>query len=281
MCVLRLQDVGPSPVVALSTVSVYPEGTEAGFEYASTLGYDAVEIMVGVDQASQSFDQVRDLQQRYSLPISAIHAPCLLLTQRVWGTDHWHKLEMSAELAHEVGAPVVVVHPPFRWQREYARGFEEGIARLEAETGLVFAVENMYPWRAAIAGGRVQRDMQAYAPHWDPTTRDFAHTTLDVSHASTAHQDCVDLAKAMGDRLRHIHLTDGTGSARDEHLLPGRGTQPVVELLEYLVAEGFDGSIVLEVSTRRAGGQAAREIELAEALAFARLNLAAVEVPRP
>lgn len=259
--------------VALSTISVYPEGTAAGFDLARTLGYDAVEVMVGVDQTSQSFDAVRELQQEFQMPVSAIHAPCLLLTQRVWGTDHWHKLEMSAELAHDTGAAVVVVHPPFRWQREYARGFEDGIARLEGQTEIDFAVENMYPWRAAIAKGRVRRDMQAYAPHWDPTPYSFAHTTLDVSHASTAHTDSLELAKSMGERLRHVHLTDGTGSAKDEHLLPGHGNQPVVELLEHLAATEFDGSIVLEVNTRKSGGREGRERDLAEALAFTRLNL--------
>jgi hypothetical protein len=39
----------------------------------------------------------------------------LLLTQLVWGTDPKSKLEKAAELANEVVAETVVVHPPFRW----------------------------------------------------------------------------------------------------------------------------------------------------------------------
>ena len=35
-------------------------------------------------------------------------------------------------------ADVVVVHPPFRWQRSYAQGFVDGIRRLERTTGIVF-----------------------------------------------------------------------------------------------------------------------------------------------
>ena len=159
-----------------------------------------------------------------------MHAPCLLITQRVWGTDPWGKLETSAEMAREVGADVVVVHPPFRWQRDYARGFVEGVALLEERTGIAFAVENMYPWRAS------RREMQVYAPHWDPVGLDYANTTLDVSHAATARMDSLELAKKLGTGLRHLHLTDGSGSAKDEHLIPGRGTQPVGELLEHLAA---------------------------------------------
>src|SRR6266542_4292118 len=53
---------------------------------------------------------------------------------------------------------------------------------------------------------------------------DYAHTTLDLSHSSTAGQDCVELARKLDSRLTHIHLTDGTGSAKDEHLVPGPWT---------------------------------------------------------
>jgi sugar phosphate isomerase/epimerase len=79
----------------------------------------------------------------------------------------------------------------------------------------------------------------------------------------------------MGERLRHLHLTDGAGSAKDEHLIPGRGSQPVAELLEHLAGAGYSGHIVLEVNTRRSGNRAARETDLLEGLAFARLHFAA------
>jgi sugar phosphate isomerase/epimerase len=83
------------------------------------------------------------------------------------------------------------------------------------------------------------------------------------------------MARRLGERVRHIHLTDGTGSAKDEHLVPGRGTQPVVELLEHLAGVGFGGHVVLEINTRKAANREAREMDLLEALAFARLNFEA------
>ena len=63
---------------------------------------------------------------------------------------------------------------------------------------------------------------------------------------------------------------DGSGSARDEHLVPGRGTQPCGEMLEHLADAGWEGSIILEVSTRRLSAEE-RELDLAAGLAFARL----------
>ena len=77
----------------------------------------------------------------------------------------------------------------------------------------------------------------------------------------------------LGERLTHLHLADGSGSALDEHLLPGRGTQPVGAVLENLVGAGFGGAVIVEVSTRGAGSREQRVADLAEALAFARRHL--------
>jgi len=251
--------------IGLSTVSVYPESTAHAFGYAKAIGYDAVEVMVGVDALSQQTAAIVQLSEHHDIPVSAVHAPCLLFTQRVWGTEPWGKLERSAEMAHAVGAGTVVVHPPFRWQREYAATFVEGIAKLEATTGLAFAVENMYPWRASS-----RRAMQMYLPHWDPSTEDYANTTIDLSHAAIAQDDVVEMARRLGTRLRHIHLTDGTDSAKDEHLVPGRGEMGADVFLRHLAHSGFDGEIVLEINTRKAASREAREADLRESLEFAR-----------
>jgi hypothetical protein len=45
--------------------------------------------------------------------------------------------------------------------------------------------------------------------------------------------------------------------------------------LEGLASRGFDGAVVVEINTRRAESRAEREADLAEALAFSRLYLAA------
>lgn len=258
-----------SPLVALSTASVYPESTAHAFTYAARLGYDAIEVMVGIDALSQQTSALRQLSDHHEVPICAVHSPCLLITQRVWGTDPWVKLERSAEMAHAVGADVVVVHPPFRWQRDYARAFVEGISLLEERTGVAFAVENMYPWRAS-----TRRGMEVYQPGWDPSEESYANATIDLSHASVAHSDPIEMAQRLGSRLRHIHLTDGTGSAKDEHLVPGRGDQPAAAFLQHLSATGFTGHVVVEINTRRSGSPQQRDADLAESLAFAREHLA-------
>jgi sugar phosphate isomerase/epimerase len=253
--------------VALSTASVWPEPISAGFELAAEIGYDGVEVMVWTDPVSQDVAAVGALAIRYRMPVLAVHAPCLLITQRVWAADPAVRLDRAVQAAAELGAGTVVVHPPFRWQRDYAVGFAEQVATLEAGSGVNIAVENMFPVR------RGRLEMSSYLPSPDPTDAGYAHYTLDLSHTATARVDALAMAGRMGAQLVHVHLADGTGAPRDEHLVPGRGTQPCAQVCLALLKANFPGTVVAEVSTRRARNRPERRAMLSEALLFARLHL--------
>lgn len=268
-----MEDVIP---VGLSTISVFPKDVEDGFRLSAEAGFDGVEVMVSVDRRTHEAKRLLELSREYAQPIMAIHAPVLLLTTFVWGRDPRVKLDKSAALAGEVGAGTVVVHPPFRWQSRYARSFEKSVRETEDKHGVDIAVENMFPWAA---GGSAS---QAYLPGIDPSEMDVRNATLDFSHCALAKRDSMELALDLGDRLRHVHLTDGVAADErrifDEHLLPGHGNEPVAEVLQMLAAKGWDGSIVAEIKTRQARNDRDRLRLLRETLAFAREHLAVNKV---
>jgi len=258
--------------VVLSTASVFPERTADAFELAARLGYDGIEVMVTADPVSQDAEVLKRLSEYHGIPVLSIHSPCLLITQRVWGTQPWIKLEKSAEAAAALGARVIVVHPPFRWQRDYVKDFENGLAKLEVRTGMTFAVENLYPLRAG-------SDVAAWAPNWNPIELDVSQATLDLSHTAVSDSDAMDMAKRLGSRLAHVHLADGTKSGLpDEHLVPGRGSQPCRDLLEMLPGMGYSGMVVVEIGTRRAQTPKERYDDLAESLRFAKAYLPSAPV---
>ena len=277
----------PAIKVGLSTASVYPLRTEAAFEYAARLGYDGVELMVWAESVSQDVAAITRLSAKYAMPVLSVHAPCLLISQRVWGANPITKLDRSVRAAERLGAQTVVVHPPFRWQRRYAEGFSEQVAGLEQSSDVMVAVENMFPFRAdrlfgtgqpSISrmrkrGGSPGAAVSAFAPSYDPLDGEHAHYTLDLSHSATAGTDAIEMAGRMGDGLVHLHLCDGSGASTDEHLVPGRGTQPAVEICEMLAASNFSGHVILEVTTSRARTSAEREQLLTESLEFARTHL--------
>ena len=50
-----------APRVTLSTTSVYPESTADAFARAKAIGYDGVELMVGIDPVAADVDRIVDL----------------------------------------------------------------------------------------------------------------------------------------------------------------------------------------------------------------------------
>lgn len=285
--------------IGLSTSSVFPEPAERAFEMAAELGYDGVEVLVTAERATQHAQQLSEWSAESGVPVLSIHSPCLLVTARVWGTDPVEKASRSVDLAVEVGARTVVVHPPFVWQRTAAASFREDIGALCERSAVRVAVENMFPVR--VFGALVN----SYRPHWNPVPTGYPWYTLDLSHAAAAGVDALGLAGQMGSRLAHVHLADGSGAVRDEHLVPGRGIAGAERVLESLArgtsgrgsaapgtsapgtsglgtsgleslasadGDGFDGAVVVEVSTQNRSVDERRS-DLAEALAFARLHL--------
>ncbi len=260
--------------VGLSTASVYPDTTAAAFAAAAAAGYDGVEVMVQTDLKSQNADALAALVDTHAMPVLSVHSPCLLITAAVWSTNPLVKLARSIEMAERLGAATVVVHPPFVWQRSAAAHFTESVAELQMRTDVVVAVENMFP--VNVRGALVN----SYRPHWDPVPAGHDHFTLDLSHTATSQSDAMDMLGRMGSHLSHLHLADGSGSPKDEHLVPGRGSQPCAQVLRHLYDTDFTGSVIVEISTRSSTAEQ-RKYDIAEALAFARAHLRSAGTREP
>ena len=186
----------PEIPVVLSTASAFPEPAAAAFSLAADLGYDGVEVMVMTEAASRSADTLRQLIDLHQMPVRSVHSPCLLITARVWSTDPLVKLARSIELAEDVGASTVVVHPPFVWQRAAAATFVDSVAELQTRTDVRIAVENMFPVK--VAGALVN----SYRPHWDPLSAGYGWYTLDLSHTAASGSDALLMAAADGGAAR-------------------------------------------------------------------------------
>lgn len=215
------------------------------FALVATTGYEGVEVMVTKDPASQDPRRMRELADEHGLTIGAIHAPCLLLTRRVWGTDPVGKIYRTVEVAEEAGVPLVVVHPPFRWQRGFRRWLDERLPGLSGRTGVTVAVENMFPVRMA------GRSVPLHANADLDELEGLPNLVLDTSHAAVAGHDLIETRRRFGERLRHVHLSDNAGRGWDSHLPPGEGILPLDDLLADLAGDGYMGSVTLEVDLRR------------------------------
>jgi sugar phosphate isomerase/epimerase len=201
--------------------------------------------MVTKDPASQDPRRIRDLAGEHGLSVGALHAPNLLLTRRIWGTDPVGKIYRSIEVAQAAEIPLVVVHPPYRWQLAYRKWLEERLPALSQRTGVTVAIENMFPLRLG------EREVTLHANQDLDELEGLPDLVLDTSHAAVARHDLAEVRARFGDRLRHVHLSDNAGRGWDSHLPPGQGVLELDGFVRGLAADGFEGSISLEVDLRQ------------------------------
>jgi sugar phosphate isomerase/epimerase len=240
------------PRLACSTAGFLSRPLAEAFSAIADAGFDAIEVMVTRDPATQDARRLRRLCEEHGLALRAIHAPFLLMTRKVWGTDPVGKIYRAIELAERADVPVVVVHPPYRWQSGYRRWIDEHLRRLSDHTGVRVGVENMFP---------VSLGKRGVALHTHDVLADldrFPDVVLDTSHAAVAGLDVLEAYSRLRDRLAHVHLSNNAGRGWDSHAPVDKGVLPLGELLDALAADGFGGAISLELDLRPALDDPAR-----------------------
>lgn len=236
----------PRPRLVFSTAPFFRYPVREAFRHAAEAGFEAVEVMVTQDPQTQEAHLLAPLAEEFGLAVQAVHAPFLLLTRRVWGPEPTGKIYRAVHLAEEVGAKLVVIHPPYRWQLRFGQWVENNLAEFSARTGVIVAVENMFPIRlGADRGVRLHSDQAL-----DDLER-FPYLVFDTSHAAVTGLDIRDFYKQHRDRIQHVHLSNNAGKGWDSHLpVHQEGVLPLGEFLEDLVKDGFAGNVSLELDLR-------------------------------
>jgi sugar phosphate isomerase/epimerase len=234
------------PRLLFSTAPFFRQPLREAFRHAAAAGFDAVEVMVTQDPSTQEAHRIRDLSQEFGLRVEAIHAPFLLITRRVWGTDPVTKIYRAVQLAEQTGTPLVVVHPPYRWQVRYRRWCESELAEFSARTGVTVAVENMFPVK--LPG---ERGLTFHASQELEDLDTYPFLVLDTSHAAVSGIDIRAAYTRYRDKLQHVHLSNNAGKGWDSHLpVYEDGVLPLSEFLGDIVQDGFAGAVSLELDLR-------------------------------
>lgn len=234
-----------TPPILFSSAAFFARPLGDTFRIVAETGYVGVEVMVTKDPASQDPAAMRALAKEFGLAIGAIHAPSLLLTRKVWGTDPVGKIYRAIEVAEEAEIPIVVMHPPYRWQRGYRRWLTDRLPTLSERTGVTVALENMFPVRMG------QRGVTFHSNQDLDELDGLPNLVLDTSHAAVADHDLVEVRRRFAERMRHVHLSDNAGKGWDSHLPPGEGVLDLDGFLDDLAADGYRGAVSLEVDLRR------------------------------
>ncbi|MDY6877888.1 MAG: sugar phosphate isomerase/epimerase [Chloroflexota bacterium] len=274
-------------MIALSTGSLYSYGTVRAFEMAAKAGYDGIEVLVDHRWDTRQPAYLRRLSADCGLPIAVVHSPFAVAVPD-WPFDQLGRLRRTVVLAREVGASTVVTHLPSRlctitgrWYRHghrprrfrlpvplprresYYHFLHNGLAELEAETGITVGVENMPAQR--FLGLRING-------YWYNSPAELSclpHLTLDTTHLGTWDLDPLVVYGQLRERVVHVHLSNYDGR---EHRSPPDGRLPLAEFLRHLARDGYQGAITVESNPEAlgAGDEAECLAALRRALAFCR-----------
>jgi sugar phosphate isomerase/epimerase len=265
----QLPPVTAVPPVLAATGPFFMFSLEETFELIGEAGFDGAELMIMQDRLSQDPHRLGALAARYGVPVPAVHGPFLVAPWLVFGTDPKGKLERCVRFAETAKVSTVVIHPPYRWQTQYADWLGEAIPRIREEAGSTIAVENMFPVNV---NGRSLR----FFSGTDPSELGrWPSLVLDTSHLAVVGGDLLAAWDELADRVAHLHVSNNDGRGRDTHGLLDRGILPIGEFLEEVGAGGFGGAVTLELDVRTwADDRRALLVVIRENLAIARAQLA-------
>ncbi|MEX2503236.1 MAG: sugar phosphate isomerase/epimerase [Egicoccus sp.] len=218
-------------------------------------GYDGAELMVTQDPATQDPERIAAASASEGVAVPVVHGPFLLLTRRVFGTDLVTKAQRTLELTRDVGADLMIVHPPFRWQRDFHQWLLAECDDEAADLDTRIGVENLYP--VSVAGRPVRFHRYTEPEHLGP----FRHVVLDTSHFGVANVDITAAYRRLRDQAVHLHVSDNRGNGHDSHAPLGHGRLPLAAFLREVAEDAAPGaggtaagqplSITLELDCRR------------------------------
>jgi sugar phosphate isomerase/epimerase len=246
-----------TPRLLLSTAPFYRYPLREAFRHAREAGFEAVEVMVTSDPATQDARSLSELADEFGLRIGALHAPFLLLFRRVWGADPVGKIYRATQVAESADIPLVVVHPPYKWQVRFRQWVDASLADYSARTGITIGVENMFPLKL-----RGDRGLRFHASQDFEDLDRYPQLVLDTSHLAVAGFDIVDAYRRYRTKVVHFHLSNNAGRGWDSHLPVDEGILPLADLLDGVAADAFGGTMALELDLRSYLGddEAVREV---------------------
>lgn len=244
-------------IIAFSTGSLTGVPLPTTFNIGRRVGADGVELMLTSRIASRSPSHIRELEQRYELPVRSVHTIMRLTdaSPEQLASD----IIQSAHFARSLlQCTVLVVHPP-AVQSLHSTAANKWLSAIESaldlteDLSLQVTVENV---------GRLSNDDPAtFFDHPDRLLRLAQEwqlgITYDTSHAASRDWDIVEAGARFLPRLSNVHLSDynqrsyrpGLANAflRD-HQIPGEGVLPLDDFMGRLVTGGYDGLLTLELS---------------------------------
>ncbi len=264
-------------MLKLSTTNATPYrlfGAEESYKMLSEIGYDCIDYGIPCDlyeygkglfalpdaQFDAFFEQDAALARKYSLPAGQVHAPFPTWPESNDPVEYefmMSALERSIRAAAIMGSPYLVLHCAMvmgwaedtdlpRTRAENYKVFARLLPAAE-KYGVTLALENM-PLRKIPTCAPEQ-----LIDYIDMMASDRLVACFDTGHAHLSGYNVADYIRALGPRLKVLHLHDNeygriytAENQLDQHDAPGIGNIDWAAAFAALKEIGYTGSLSLE-----------------------------------
>ena len=231
--------------IGASTLAGIEFELEKTLDFIENLGIEYAEL---VHQYPAEFIDTEILES-YSLKYS-IHAPFMDVNiaslQDQSRLNSIDQIKSSIDLANEINAEAVVVHPgvtsflPNKYFKkevyEFANESIKEIGDYAKDLGVLATIENMPNFESMIYQNIVDLNQLL--------VENEMHMTLDIGHANHVGYAPEDM---IFDSIKHVHVHDNLGDD-DSHLPLGEGSIDLKYIINTLESKNYDGIYILEVN---------------------------------
>ena len=234
----------------ISTGCLYPMLTEDSVAALTELGFRRFEVFFNSfsELEPDSITRLRRRLERYDARAVSVHPFTSSFESFLLFSNYERRFldgvrfyEMFFRSARLLGADKVILHGLSIQYRstisdeEYFRRFSLLQERAGAY-GVCLLQENVSRFRSRQP--EFIRSMAEAVP-------EKAAFVCDVKQALRSEIDPCEMIRAMGTRLRHVHISDR--DINGECVLPGRGCYDLKGLIDCLCSMGYDGDLIIEV----------------------------------
>lgn len=231
----------------ISTASFYPSYTDEAFTYLCENGIKNIEVFINTycEMKPPIINNIKRLADEYGINVTSLHPftgaiePFMMFTKYERRFDDMLDFFKNFfEAAANLGAPYFVFHGDKRQGTFTNEEYFERIDRLfdtAKSFGVTFLQENVERCKS----GTIE-----FVEDMKKQLGDKAQFTLDIKQAVRRDVDPIEMLKAMGTSLKHIHISDNTKD--NSCMLVGEGTFDFYKMKELLLEFDFKGALILE-----------------------------------
>ncbi len=231
--------------IGASTLAGITDKLEDVLEFIEGLGLEYAEIVHQYPHGKIDVETLESFNLKYSVhsPFMDVNIASVQEKSRANSID---QIKASIDLANEIDAEAVVVHPgfaPFLANKyfldrvyEYSNESIRELGEYGEDLGVLTTIENMPTF-----DGMLYYDMNDLN---DLLVSLDMSMTLDIGHANHAGYAPDEM---IFDSIKHIHAHDNFGD-EDAHLAFGEGSIDLKYIINKLEEKNYDGIYIIEVN---------------------------------